>query len=291
MTDLATKIAKYEVDLSRYRSDSRRIRGAVTLYGVLAFVAYTAVWALFFARDRSDGRLWLERAVPVVAIPVVVQLVRSALDLFWGRRIDGAESALQSLKVQQRDKVEQFKDKTDFYTTKSLIERYESTQSTPGAKSVGEKPGTESAGSKRGTPSRAQVTPQVTPQGTPQRRVNDRSLEGTTPTPQHLSGVVPRVTVPHPIEQPPPPQRIWVDRVLDVIVGEDESQPSSRFQLERKIRERDEQIHKMELELIRLRSAIPSKSGAPQSDAGGGTQHEAQSGQDDDERDDHKPVK
>lgn len=258
LADLSNRIAKHEVDLSRYRSAGRRMRGAVTLYGVLAFVAYLAVWALFFARDRSDTRLWVERAAPVIVIPSILYLVRAALDLFWGRRVDGAETALEALRTQQRDKVEQFKTKTDFYTTKSLIDRYESPKGKSGASE-----GKEAKANT--TPRRSQPTSQQgTPKNTPQRQVLQKSLEGTTPTPQRLSGVgaVQRqLPAQHAAEQSPPPPsepvpQFWYDRVLDVIVGEDDSQPTSRFQLERKVRERDERIQKMELEMMKLKAAL-----------------------------------
>ncbi|BFZ57319.1 hypothetical protein PYCC9005_004371 [Savitreella phatthalungensis] len=281
ITVLADKISEHETRLSRLQADDRQIRGALTLYGLLIWILYVGIWTLLFARDKDDLGVYFKRGLPVLLGPVVIFSLRWLQSSYYRSRIESHSTSLTALKKQQKEKIETFKQKTDFYSTKSLIERYEGGESSS--------PSTPSR-----TPAKAPASTKSTPRGTPQnlalqqpnmgkvntplkqslsRAASMRSLEGTIPTPPHLSGAKQRpaqvqpqtaiapTTVTSAPDQPTLPyERHWYDRVLDVLVGEDESQPSSRFQLEKKIRERDEKIHQLELEIIKLGGARLSES-------------------------------
>ncbi|CCG83019.1 Putative uncharacterized protein [Taphrina deformans PYCC 5710] len=280
LANLASRVTKHEASLSRFRASARRYKGAITLYGILFYVIYFAVWIAFLARKTQDTRRWTIETLPVVGIPIIIYLLRSVISTYYDRRIATEESSLDSLKLQQKEKIEEFKTKTDFYTTKSLIDRYSNTENdtagTPGnnkSKSIVGSPVTGTKvqhGSVVSSPQQIQhqlhQSPRLATQSqmTPQRQ--QQSLLGTVPTPSSLSGT-PKTTT----KQEPPriaefapnaeahnvaADRHWYDRLLDVVIGEDEGNDKSRHRLEQTIRTKDEKITGLELEILRLQKLV-----------------------------------
>lgn len=298
LASLATKVNKHEASLSQFRSNARRYKGAVTLYSVLFYAVYLAIWAAFLARNTHARSRWMMETAPIVVVPVMIYLLRSAVASYYTQRISTEESSLEILKSSQREKIEEFKTKTNFYTTKNLIDRYSGggdvqPASTPESKKsaipVG---GSSSSSNRKETAQHAESplqlrgqAPRLQPQSqfTPQRMNHPAALVGTVPTPPSLSGSsiqqrqvqdMPRIAEFAPNADAHQStssgsgngngDRHWYDRMLDVIVGEDEGSEKSRYHLERTIREREETITHLELELIKLRkmagvSASPSK--------------------------------
>lgn len=280
LASLASKINKQEASLSQLRANARRFKGAITLYCALFYAVYFAIWLLFFARNTVHGRKWMFETLPVVLGPVVIYLFRSSVAAYYQRRLTSAEGTLDTLKSQQKEKIEEFKTKTDFYTTKSLIDRYSgadtASQKIQGPKVVSSKPLQPDTPTNLQKPLQADrvqqgnsSSPRFLPQSqlTPQR-MNPASLVGTVPTPASLSGT--------PVRQYNEPPKIaefaanadapthhverhWYDRMLDIIVGEDEGNESSRYKLEHRLRERDEKIAGLELELLKLRKVAESQ--------------------------------
>ena len=260
---IATKINKHEAHVSSLRSTARRLKGVVTLYGLMLYAIYFAIWIMFYMKSRHDKRAWILHALPIFFVPLAIYVVRVGLSSFYTRRISNEEGNLETLKSTQKEKIEEFKNKTDFYTTKSLIDRYsgESTTSsaptTPTATRKNQAAHlTSSASSVRQSP-RLQTQSQLTPQ-----KVSPQSLKGTIPTPHTLSGLVQNDEPPSAEFAPNAEASIhvpsvthWYDRILDVIIGEDEANEHSRYQLEQKLRAKDEKISAMELELMKLRQA------------------------------------
>ncbi|KAK1225841.1 hypothetical protein PQX77_011202 [Marasmius sp. AFHP31] len=175
LSRLANDIQKRQVKLSEIRLRERRATLLVTLYTLAGWVAYVALWYTSILPGRNSGGT-TERAV--------------------------REKTLQQLLKQQRAKVEEIKKKTNFYSTRDLLQRYDE-QSSPS------------------TPLRQRVPPQqqagqpVTPQ---QPRLN-ASLNGQPRTPlsqglqAHLSPVLP---------SPGPPRKQWFDKLADVVLGDED---------------------------------------------------------------------
>lgn len=91
--------------------------------------------------------------------------------------MNAAEKQLVTLRKQQREKVEEIKKRTNYYSTRTLIERYD------------EGPGTE-------TPLRRRVIPQGpggTPSATPQRAPPPQPPRLVTPTPQTPAQISPNL--------------------------------------------------------------------------------------------------
>ena len=119
--------------------------------------------------------------------------------------IGRAEKQLQALLKQQRAKIEEVKKKTNYYSTRDLIQKYDESNQTP-----------------QGTPARG--APPSLPQ-TPQRRPGP---PGPSPgmTPIGPNGAPPSPALRSQLAMPPPmptgpPRKMWYDKLADAILGED----------------------------------------------------------------------
>lgn len=139
-----------------------------------------------------------------------------------------AEKTLVTLRKQQREKIEEIKKKTNYYTTRNLLDRYDESASSPG------------------TPQRRQVVPQ-TPVQAPRRQSNQKQgqlkpLSTPPPTSQTSFartfanlGLLQSVDkfLAMPVTPQPPPRKQWYDKLADAILGDDDAtgSPSSRYAL------------------------------------------------------------
>ncbi|KAK7032526.1 hypothetical protein VNI00_012923 [Paramarasmius palmivorus] len=229
LSTLARDIQKRQVQLSEIRLRERRATLLVTMYTLAAWVGYVALWYTSILPGRNTGGA-VERAVrgiPVVLGPILILFIRRIVQIWYTRKGDAEgnpmhsesntwfiakllEKTLQQLLKQQRAKVEEIKKKTNYYSTRDLLQRYDE-QNTPSS-----------------TPTRPRVPPQqvqaVTP--TPQRPAVMVPPTGPFQTPisqnlrAHLSPVSP--------SPPGPPRKQWFDKLADVVLGEEDS---ARFAL------------------------------------------------------------
>ena len=135
-----------------------------------------------------------------------------------------------TLRKQQREQIEEIKKKTNYYSTRNLLDRYDESASSPG------------------TPSqRRQPVPQ-TPVQVPQRQPNQKQGQAKSqkaPTPPikqtpfarafssfRLIGET-NASAAMPATPQPPPRKQWYDKLADVILGDDDAagSPSSRYAL------------------------------------------------------------
>jgi len=141
------------------------------------------------------------------------------VQLWYRRKGNAEEKALAALKLARRNKVEDFKKKTNYYETRELLERYEDGSSTP---SSGAPPRPIDGSSSRlqlqllATPQRAgPVAPPNTPGPTP---ANLR-----TPISPGLQNQL----APTPQQPLSPPRKLWYDKLADALLGDDESPVSA----------------------------------------------------------------
>lgn len=141
--------------------------------------------------------------------------------------LDCSEKTLRELLKQQRVKVEEIKKKTNYYTTRNLIERYDE----------GSASNTNSPLRQRQMPSQLQPsTPQRQPQQQhqPQPQLQPQSQRPNQQTPVIPAGLQNHLSA-SPFPTPaPPPRKQWYDKLADALLGDDE-QPAgasaSRFAL------------------------------------------------------------
>ncbi|KAJ7025640.1 hypothetical protein C8F04DRAFT_1127611 [Mycena alexandri] len=212
---LANDIAKRQTLLSEIRARERRATTLVTLYTLAAYLLYLAVWYFGFVaagRSRSASGRGVERAVralPVFVGPILILFIRRIVQVWYNRKGNAEEKTLQALLKQQRAKVEEIKKKTNFYSTRDLLSRYDA--SAPGSPASaspsvrGGQPQTQTP--QRGSGSSASAAPQRA-----RPSVGGQQLQQQI-QPQR------QAQQPQQNQQPLPAQRKWFDALADLLVG------------------------------------------------------------------------
>lgn len=250
---MAQKITLREQKQLHYFIRQRRVNGIFTLYSILLYAAYT-----IFAFIRYNGSKKLEPAhfAGLVVAPFLIWAVRRVI-FWWFNRLTTANSEyINALRSEQQEKLEDLKQKTNFYSTKALLERFDSDfdkankrkgniQPKGGPKQPGLKPNPNApqpAGPAASGPARG-------PAGQPANHQPNKSIASADfefapnlpklPQPQPQQQLPPHGQAPVP-DQPAYPlgpaynanyQPSWYDKILDIIVGEDEYSPKARYAL------------------------------------------------------------
>ncbi|PIL23181.1 hypothetical protein GSI_14490 [Ganoderma sinense ZZ0214-1] len=230
---LSQDIQKRQTRLSEIRLRERRATLLVSVYALVAWIAYTTLWYMDFVPNitthkRSSSFERTTKAVPVFIGPIAILFIRRIVQIWYTRIGDAEEKLLVKLRKQQRDKIEEVKQKTNYYSMRNLIERYEGG------------PGTDSPGLRRRVPPTPQGQPpiiapvpqqQLAPQ-TPQR--GGLQVNPQTPAQGSLTPGLQQQLSPSPQRPLPPPRKQWFDKLADAILGdEDASAPgaASRYAL------------------------------------------------------------
>jgi len=215
LSTLANDIQKRQLKLSELRLRERRSTLLSTLYTLGVWVAYVSVWYCdslpAMKAISSPGVANTVKILPVLFGPVVVLFIRRIVQIWYKRKGDAEEKMVQNLMKERRDKVEEIKKKTNYYSTRDLIQRYD--EGSPA------------------TPLRPRVNPgqplPVTPQQHPPQNNINTNTKAVNPALQaQLSPITP-----FPVQ---PQRRQWYDRLADSILGDDDpniASPSSRYAL------------------------------------------------------------
>ncbi|KAL4246655.1 Endoplasmic reticulum junction formation protein lunapark [Abortiporus biennis] len=212
LASLASDIQKRQTRLSEIRLRERRSTLNFSLIAFSLWVAWVSLWYMDYLPNLSHHprKSTFEKAVrgiPVFVGPIIILFIRRIVQIWYHRIGDAEEKHLIALRKQQREKIEQIKKQTNYYTTKTLLERYEGT------------PGPDS-------PLRARFPPQGVP-GTPQRPLQPQPrLPPQTPaqTPQAQPPAIPaNLLSPSPQRPLPPPRKQWLDKLADAILGDDDA--------------------------------------------------------------------
>ncbi|KAL2038721.1 hypothetical protein N7G274_008479 [Stereocaulon virgatum] len=254
LSTLSAKITQANSRLDSLRQRSRRLSVLWTLYAGFAYLLYTIILALVVG-----WRKWgpAEYAA-VTAGPVIIYLIRRGLSTYYDYRVSSVQSQLDGLQQQRDTTIEKLKTATKYNSTQELLKKYGSTP-TPKAKPAGDAerkttPQQDNAGTPNTRRTGIQPPPtanipgrdvQAFSQGTPQRATPQ--LPG--PLGQHPPFSVAEAS---PLAQRPlspqeefapnafsaPLQYIqanegsrWYDRLMDVLLGEDETLPNARLAL------------------------------------------------------------
>ncbi|KAH9836290.1 uncharacterized protein C8Q71DRAFT_797080 [Rhodofomes roseus] len=217
LASLANDIAKRQQHLSEIRLRERR---STLVFSVWA-LAFWGLWAGLWYADylpnvstmipgvsgHSRESAWEKTAksMPVFMGPIVILFMRRIVQIWYTRAGDAEEKALIALRKKQREKIEEVKNKTNYYSTRNLIERYDD----------GPRPVTP------GTPQRPQIPQQQQrlPQ-TPARPA--QQLNPQTPAPAPMSPSLQQQLSPSPLRPMPPPRKQWFDKLADAILGDDD---------------------------------------------------------------------
>ncbi|KAK9387108.1 hypothetical protein V1515DRAFT_556595 [Lipomyces mesembrius] len=209
---IAAKIRKSESRILSLRASLRRITGLLTLYSLLFYIAFLAYVAL--AQKFTDPQVLLH----ATGAPVAIWLARRGIFEVYNRRIKRQAATLQELRNDQKAKIEELKSSMKYYTTKSLLERFESKNGTSG-------PGKDNTADKNEKGGRMLQRELESRGGAAGVLQNDMLRQEQMPSEQLLQRY-PMQSIPQPPESPR-----WYDRILDLMVGEDETNPRNRYAL------------------------------------------------------------
>ncbi|OSD05092.1 hypothetical protein PYCCODRAFT_1406480 [Trametes coccinea BRFM310] len=224
---LARDIQKRQTHLSEIRLRERRATLLFSVYAILSWIIYTSMWYKDFlptltTHSRNSQFERTVEAVPVFAGPIVILFIRRIVQIWYTRKGDAEEKALVKLRKQQRDKIEEVKQKTNYYSMRNLIERYEG-----GPVQSPTSPQTPVGLRQRVPPQVPQSVPQ-----TPQRNLPVAPPQ--TPAIRAMSPGLQQQLSPSPQRPLPPPRKQWYDKLADAILGDDDSTVSgaaSRYAL------------------------------------------------------------
>ncbi|KAG0332421.1 hypothetical protein BG004_001276 [Podila humilis] len=126
LSDLDSNIRKAELRLSAIKLREKRFTGLWLVYSILAWIGYTAVFAFYLHHEfYDDAQKWTLAVAPIVLGLPIIYAGRSVISLWFKRAQSNEESQLGLLRADQRLKVEELKKKTAYYSTKTLLERYD----------------------------------------------------------------------------------------------------------------------------------------------------------------------
>ncbi|KAI1867524.1 hypothetical protein JX265_007326 [Neoarthrinium moseri] len=258
LSTLSKKIAATQLQLDKQRSSSRRVKVLWTLYLSFAYLVYAIVLVLVVGWKNLGPWEW----TGVAGSPVLIYLIRTLTNAYFTFRIDTLESRLKDQQAERAKTIQKLKDATKYDSTLELLEKYGGEKPKPKRTKSGQ-PGPDNDGDgqkgsgpvnqdgprNRGQPSgRTHMPPPPTANiqrppsapGTPQNQNPQAPFR--PPPPQSASPLGHELTAefaPNAGDLPPsyhqyefnsgPPR--WYDRILDLMLGEDETAPKNRLVL------------------------------------------------------------
>ncbi|CAG7962391.1 unnamed protein product [Penicillium nalgiovense] len=267
LSTLSTKIAEATTRLDQQRQSSRRIKALWTLYSTFAYLFYSIILALVLGWESWGVKEYAAIAggpalcvCPEVNLHVPTSLtpglriygVRTLSSRVFDYRISRLQRRLDDFNKQREETIEKLKIATKYNSTQQLLEKYggESPKPSPGPKGQDEK----------GQP--VQQPQHVARTGLPppptaniRRPISASQTQNDPPSPDYPSPPIelaqggpqtPQQSSPSPPFPPQTPtdqasfapnafppqsgeQLHWYDRLLDVLLGEDETQPRNRM--------------------------------------------------------------
>ena len=257
LSNLSTKITRAQSKDSSLRSTSRRYKALWTLYTSFVYIVYTIVLVLVTGYERWG----LPEYGAVAGGPLLILGVRLLIGAVYGWIIARNHIQLESYKRQKAEAVRKFKEATRYSETEKLLEKYGAeVRKLPEEQSEGvrqqEKKKRDAQAQHQNQQPRTNIQPP--PTANIQRPPQPGPLppqpfsQGQQPPPYSGSPESPSDPLAAPSRRrdstasfapnasddyPSAPQyvessgRHWYDRLMDVILGEDETKPINRVAL------------------------------------------------------------
>ncbi|KAI9820313.1 MAG: hypothetical protein M1827_005935 [Pycnora praestabilis] len=256
LSSLSARISKTNAQLESLRQRQRRFKALWTLYTIFAYILYSIILALVVG-----WRNWgIAEYAAVAGGPVLIYLARRAITTYYNYRISNVQSYSEDLQTQRNTTIDKLKAATKYNTTQELLEKY------GGAPKQSPKPSSSPSGTPSRKPGSNQGSP-TTPRGgrtgfAPPPTANiPRNNPAIPQTPQRGSPsassplsrqILLTADVSSGSAEPGPPefapnafpapaqysssssgldQPNWYDRMMDLLLGEDENLPKNRLAL------------------------------------------------------------
>lgn len=259
LSQLSVKITKASASNDGLRQHQRRFKVLWTLYSSFAYILVALILTLVTGWDKWG-------AVEYSAVsggPLVIYGVRTALDAYYNYRLSNSQNHLNELYKQREVTIEKLKTATKYNSTQQLLDKYggqpqkRQPSPRPGKKRQSEGPQSNQSTPQGGRtgfvppptaniPSRQPPPVQMTPDGSPASGPPPAGLS-PPPPPSLMQSIEPgeefapnAFSAPNrraPIPQPSSSSQYaaegpkWYDRILDVVLGEDETQARNRIAL------------------------------------------------------------
>ncbi|KAH1488418.1 hypothetical protein LV164_008110 [Aspergillus fumigatus] len=252
LSALSTKITQTTSQLDLHRQHARRFKALWTLYTTFAYLLYSIILALVLGWQNWG----MTEYAAIIGGPVLIYVVRAVASKFFDYRINKTQRHLEDLQKQRDETIEKLKVATKYNSTQQLLEKYGAESPKPSRPKGGDEkrktdakrkqpstpqqpvmrtglPPPPTANIRRPTPAQSPVSSPGQPQSPPSYLIQEQ------PQLQNLHPPVPPALDDEPgfapNAFPSAPQYVehshWYDRLLDVLLGEDETQPKNRMAL------------------------------------------------------------
>ncbi|KLU90489.1 hypothetical protein MAPG_10343 [Magnaporthiopsis poae ATCC 64411] len=263
LSTLSAKITATQAQLERMRSTSRRVKVLWSLYLSFAYLVYAIVLVLVVGWNHMGPYEW----TGIAGGPVLIYTTRTILTIYFEYRIDTLASRLKDQQAERAKTVQKLKEATKYDSTLELLEKYggeprRGRRGRPGGIDEGEGPEDQDGDNDRqnkpqggsisraGTPGRTGMAPPPTANIPRSRPATP--LPPLSPPQQHLQafpddpsaefapnafgpGGPPPPSIPNaqyaPAFHPGVPESHWYDRIMDLLLGEDETAAKNRIVL------------------------------------------------------------
>lgn len=257
LSQLSTKINKSSARNERFRQSQRRFKVLWTLYASFAYILVALILTLVTGWENWG----VVEYTAVVGGPVVIYGVRTGLDAYYNYRLSNTQNSLNELHKQRDATIEKLKAATKYNSTQQLLDKYgggqpnrqpspqpskkrksdgpQSNQNTPQGHRTGFVPPPTANIPWRSPP----VKPPISPGGVSWSPPSPAGAPGLSMLPD-LSSQSPNldpseVFAPNAFDGPlitvPPATQYaadgpkWYDRIMDAVLGEDETQARNRI--------------------------------------------------------------
>ncbi|KDN69907.1 hypothetical protein CSUB01_09295 [Colletotrichum sublineola] len=260
LSALSAKITNTQARLDGARATSRRIRVLWSLYLAFAYLVYSIV--IFLVVGMNNMGVW--EWTGVAGGPVLIYLTRTAVTAFFNYRIDALSVRLQEQQAERAKTIQKLKEATRYDTTLELLEKYggnegkskSKRQSVSEADKKQQQQQHQGNGHNKSPPGGGRTNMLPPPTANIQRRDGPFPSQGS-PAPGFQGGQGPRQPpnglepteefAPNAYAHPPPPPPTqsqhfaqtdgvagsshWYDRIMDLLLGEDETASKNRIVL------------------------------------------------------------
>lgn len=192
-------------------------------------------------RKTEDIEKWLLKFSILIILLFCIYFGRIIFTAYYTKMISSEESNLELLRIKQREKVEELKTKTNFYSTQSLIDRYSGSQkNTPEKSNISL---LDLNDSEKKTPKRNYSSPcfdsplRSTFQNSNQQNQNPnlrlRHVNNNDSGNSFYDSFYMTSDKPFPIDTyiKPSQDNSFISRILNFIIGPDETSPENRYAL------------------------------------------------------------
>ncbi|KAG2234808.1 hypothetical protein INT48_006725 [Thamnidium elegans] len=155
-------------------------------------------------------------STPVVSLPAAIYYIRKGLVWFYERKQKKEEANLIKLRKEQKGKLEELKKMTSYYSTQSLLERYDEALTKKKQEALKQE-------------KLQQELRQRKPVSMPMRSMQPNTQRPFPPTQQQQQQMHQQQQQQQPILPPPRTEPQWYDKIIDALVGD--AGPETKYAL------------------------------------------------------------